>query len=401
MIIVPNNFISKEIEEIFNIFGEDIRLVGGCVRDMILDKPVADYDFACKLSPSKIIEKLNINNITAIPTGIKFGTITAVVNHKNFQITTLRNDFNYDGRHCQVDFTDDFFEDAKRRDFTINALYLDKNLQIYDYFNGIEDLQNNKVRFIGDANQRISEDYLRIMRFLRFSCHYGNEIDKQTLEICLKHRHKLLEISHERIREEFYKIISANNVSLVLEIIKIFYDKKIDINLWGCSLDYQAFNNFLISQKYLDKISIKAIKIISIFNITEENKNIFFKKFICTKLEKKIINIYQKISHEYDLSNIKNAELNKLLINFDKQLLIKIFIIFQAKNSLKLSQNNLENIILYIINIKIPSFPLMFEDFKSLNFDLKNLNLMINKLKNLWAVNDFNLSKEELLKYIK
>jgi len=396
-----SNFIIQEVKIIFDIFGEDIRLVGGCVRDMILKKPITDFDFACKFSPNKTLEILNNNNIKAIPTGAKFGTITAVINQKNFQITTLRNDFNYDGRYCEVNFTSDFLQDAKRRDFTINAMYLDKNLKIYDYFNGLKDLEDKKIRFIGDANQRISEDYLRILRFFRFTANYSNEIDQETLEICLNYRKNLQKISKERIRNEFCRILLSVNESLILKILRIFNESKLDIDLWGCQLDYKAVENYLLLQKYLDKSSLKTVKIIVAFDVNNNNKNFFFDNFKCTKLEKKIINIFLKITEKYDFSSIDELKINQLLINLDKILLIKIFIIFQAKNSSKLSQNNLENIITYIINKKIPRFPVEFSDLKKMNIELKKSKNVINNLKILWATNDFNILKEELLNKIK
>ena len=141
----------KEVIKLFEIFEGNIRLVGGCVRDLILERQIHDYDFATKALPDDIIKILKKNNIQAIPTGIKFGTITAVINGNNFEITTLRKDQNQDGRHCDVEFVDDYFFDAARRDFTMNALYLDEKGVIYDYFGGIADIKSKKVKFIGDA----------------------------------------------------------------------------------------------------------------------------------------------------------------------------------------------------------------------------------------------------------
>ena len=196
-----------EVLKIFAIFGENIRLVGGSVRDLILAKKVHDFDFACKFLPKKIEKILNENNIKSVPTGLKYGTITAVINHQNFQITTLRKDENQKGRYCEVNFVEDFYEDAKRRDFTINALYLDSLGEIHDYFNGIADLKNHNVRFILDPKTRIQEDYLRILRFFRFSCDYAQNLDKEGLEACLQFKNSLEILSKERVREEFLKII--------------------------------------------------------------------------------------------------------------------------------------------------------------------------------------------------
>ena len=149
-----------EVQKIFEVFlrdkklgGDEIRLVGGCVRDMIAGLKVKDFDFATKFLPQQTMEILAQSNIHAVPTGIKFGTITAVINKQHFEITTLRKDSEHDGRHCEPEFIDDYFFDAARRDFTMNALYLDNQGVVHDYFDGILDLKANKVKFIGDASQ--------------------------------------------------------------------------------------------------------------------------------------------------------------------------------------------------------------------------------------------------------
>ena len=179
------NNLPQEVKTLFEIFGDDIRLVGGCVRDLLLKKPVNDFDFATKNTPQKTTEILERNKIRAVPTGVKFGTITAVINGQNFEITTLRKDNETDGRHCNPQFVDDYFFDAARRDFTINALYLDSTGLVTDYFDGNSDLKAKKVRFIGDAVKRIEEDYLRILRFFRFSCEYAVELDQKGLAACV------------------------------------------------------------------------------------------------------------------------------------------------------------------------------------------------------------------------
>lgn len=182
-----------EVKKIFKIFtkdGDEIRLVGGSVRDLLLNKKVKDFDFATKLLPEEVIKILEQNKLKAIPTGKKFGTITAVVNGKNFEITTLRKDSETDGRHCKPEFVDDYFLDAARRDFTVNALYLDSSGVIHDYFDGKSDLKNKKIKFIGDANRRIEEDFLRILRFFRFSCEYAEKLDVEGLKACVKQKKK-------------------------------------------------------------------------------------------------------------------------------------------------------------------------------------------------------------------
>ncbi len=179
---------APEIKKIFDIFGDDLRLVGGCVRDLLLEKKVNDFDFATRFIPSETIKILERNKIKAVPTGVKFGTITAVIDSKNFEITTLRKDNETDGRHCEPEFVDDYALDAARRDFTVNALYMDRVGKISDYFDGISDLKKQKIRFIGDANERIAEDYLRILRFFRFSARYAKRLDREGFAACVSNK---------------------------------------------------------------------------------------------------------------------------------------------------------------------------------------------------------------------
>lgn len=161
------------LQHLFTLFdkaGAKLRLVGGSVRDGLLGLPVSDIDLAVDRAPQWVMDLLKTNHIKAIPTGIDHGTITAVIDKRPYQITTLRVDIKTFGRRAHVAFTDDWLQDALRRDFTINAIYADKNGQLFDPVGGIADLKNNRIRFIGNPSQRIKEDYLRILRFFPFFC---------------------------------------------------------------------------------------------------------------------------------------------------------------------------------------------------------------------------------------
>ena len=162
-----------EIIELINDAGGEARIVGGAVRDYILNKNIKDVDIASTFEPADLTKILESQNIKVIPTGIDFGTVTAIFKEKPYEITTLRKDINCDGRHAKISYTNDWQEDAARRDFTFNALYMDVNGKIYDYFKGQEDLAKGIVRFIGNANERIKEDYIRILRMFRFFAYYG------------------------------------------------------------------------------------------------------------------------------------------------------------------------------------------------------------------------------------
>ncbi|QNA83455.1 CCA tRNA nucleotidyltransferase [Sphingomonas sp. So64.6b] len=198
-----------------------VRFVGGAVRDTLLGIDVADIDLATPLAPEDVLDRLRAAGIRAVPTGLAHGTITAILpGGSPVEVTTLRRDVSTDGRHATVAFTDDWREDAARRDFTINALYADPLTgEIVDYFGGREDLAAQRVRFIGDPLQRIAEDHLRILRFFRFHARFGDEIDHAGLEACATRANDLMALSRERIASELLKLLVAQHAVPVVELI--------------------------------------------------------------------------------------------------------------------------------------------------------------------------------------
>jgi poly(A) polymerase len=187
----------------------ETRVVGGAVRDSLLGAPVSDFDLATRLLPDEVIRRLDSAGLRAVPTGLAHGTVTAVAPGAAVEVTTLRRDVTTDGRHAVVVFTDDWREDAARRDFTINALYTHPITgEVSDYFGGLDDLEHGRVRFIGDAEARIREDRLRILRFFRFTARYGRgEPDASGLAACIAHAGELEALSRERIRDELLKLL--------------------------------------------------------------------------------------------------------------------------------------------------------------------------------------------------
>jgi poly(A) polymerase len=197
--------------------GGEARFVGGAVRNALLKCEVDDVDIATPLVPEEVARRLKAAGIEAVPTGIEHGTITAVVDGKPFEVTTLRRDVTTDGRRATVAFTTDWREDAARRDFTINALYAAPDGEIFDYFGGLSDLENGRVRFVGDATMRIREDYLRILRLFRFHAWYGRgEIDQGALRAAAAEKSGLANLSGERIQKEMLKLLGSNAPAPVL-----------------------------------------------------------------------------------------------------------------------------------------------------------------------------------------
>jgi len=241
---------TKEVQEIFstlNTPGEDTkaRFVGGCVRKALHGENIDDIDLATSLTPDEVKKAFNEKGIRVIETGIVHGTLTVILNKKKFEITTLRKDLITDGRHATVRFTSDWELDASRRDFTINAIYADIEGRIFDPYKGIVDLQKGKIKFIGLPEERIQEDYLRILRYFRFFTQYSKiDHEQETLKSIKKHINGLNKVSNERIFDELKKILKLKNVH------NLFYQKssrEVILNIFPQLKYYHrliAVNNF-------------------------------------------------------------------------------------------------------------------------------------------------------------
>ncbi len=190
--------------------GAEARFVGGCVRDAVLKRPIRDVDIATHDPPDRVMALLEKAGITAIPTGIAHGTVTAVVGKAHYEITTLREDVETFGRRAKVAFTDDWTADAARRDFTMNAMFADSTGRIFDPYDGLADLAAGRVRFVGDPRQRIEEDVLRLLRFFRFHAHYGRtRLDGAAIAACKRLAPRLAELSGERVAGEILRLLEA------------------------------------------------------------------------------------------------------------------------------------------------------------------------------------------------
>ncbi|MEO7601988.1 MAG: CCA tRNA nucleotidyltransferase [Sphingomicrobium sp.] len=197
------------------------RYVGGAIRDDLLGIEVNDVDLATRIPPDAVMERLRTAKIKAVPTGIDHGTITAVSGGHPYEVTTLRRDVTTDGRRATVAFTDDWKEDAARRDFTINALSADPvSGEIFDYFGGLDDIERRRVRFIGDPLQRIAEDHLRILRFFRFHARFGaGEPEEQAVAACAARANDLMALSRERIADELLKLLGLPDPAPTVKIM--------------------------------------------------------------------------------------------------------------------------------------------------------------------------------------
>ena len=224
--------------------GFEARIAGGAVRDYLLNKEPKDIDIATTARPVDVILAFEALGYSVIPTGLQHGTVTVVIDNEAFEITTLRIDKETDGRHAEVEFVEDWKLDAARRDFTFNAMFMDKDGKIYDFFDGESDLEKSIVRFVGNARDRIEEDYLRIMRYFRFLTRMKTVVHHDnTLNVIHSTAHGLDKISGERIWVELKKILDTPNPFTVIRLMRVLVGKQLGIPAGQAWMDYRDFNN--------------------------------------------------------------------------------------------------------------------------------------------------------------
>ena len=299
------------ISKSFEPLNGKIKIVGGAVRDLIEKKIIQDCDIVTDLNPEEVKKCLKKKKIKFLETGIKFGTLTVNLNKFIIQITSLRQDLKPDGRWAEVNYTKDWDLDSKRRDFTINSIYLDLSGNIFDPFNGINDLKKKKIHFIGNPKKRIEEDYLRILRFFRFSFKYSNNLEIQGLRACKKAISRLKLISAERKIGELKKMILfksfEDNIKLLDGINFFLYIFEKDINL----KNYQKFFN--IERKYELSDIDRRLKFFLLKLDKRKETNLL--KVLGKKFTKRL---FSKVNFKnYDLNTV-----NHILFKNDKKLVI-------------------------------------------------------------------------------
>jgi len=396
---------NQEIKELFKSFNSysdnaELRFVGGCVRKLISGEKVDDIDLSTNLKPENVIEVLKKNNINFYETGIEHGTITAVINKRSFEITTLRKDIRTDGRHAQVEYTDNWLEDASRRDFTINSIYSDLDGNLFDPFNGRKDLNDGLIKFIGDPAQRIKEDYLRILRYIRFFLGYSkNQHNKNTVKIIKQNLIGLNQVSKNRQLQELKKIILVENFHKInsdktsKELFLLIFPELKNINRinkldnLGKEILKDKDFEFILSLLLIDK---------------SEDCDYFIYKYNLSNKEKDKINFLNLIfSEDLNKDYFTKENLTKILFKNGKENLIDIldFKILTTKKN----KNNLIDLKKYFIEFKIPVIPIRAKDLIK-QFNLKEGKLLGSILKEIeeqWLNNNFKISNNEIEDIVK
>ena len=388
----------KEAQIIFANLNEpgktsEVRFVGGCVRKAICGEIIDDIDLATTLKPNQIKERLNNKDIKIIDTGILHGTLTLILNKKKFEITTLRRDISTDGRHANVEFTSNWNEDASRRDFTMNAIYSDIDGRIFDPLDGISDLKNGKIKFIGSPEERIQEDYLRILRYFRFYIQYSKtNHDQNTIQSIKKNINGLNKISNERIINELDKILLLKNFQKVFSDIEL---KEIILNIFPQFKYFDRLKNInKLNQKLFNKYDKDIILALLIIDGSKEYEYFCYKY----KTSNKIKDSFKNISKYFDFLEDKkfySEENIRKLIYFTNKKQVKDLLLFAICANKKIEISKIEKLIGYVNNYKLPKFPISGDYLKKYGYETGQI--LGKKLKNLeekWIENDFTLDKK-------
>ena len=372
----------KKLQRIFEALDYKCKIVGGCVRDIILGQVSRDIDIATPFPPKKVLELLKQADIKAIPTGIKYGTVTAIYDNLKVEITTLRKDVNCKGRDTEVIFTEQWVEDSKRRDFTINAMYIDLDGLVYDYFGGLTDIKQPLVKFIGKPEERIKEDYLRIFRFFRFCARFGiSSIDNVSLDACSSLKEGIDSLSGERIRSEMLRLLESKYSQ---EIVKFMEEYRILEKIYIKDLNLSEWNTYTLHGNSLLKL---AMIILTSKSDLEQIRN----RWKLSNTEYK----YLLSITTSDIGNIeKNIKLQKIAIyRLGKDLYMDIL---QMKQNMRLIED-VTPFVEFAQQYIVPTFPISAQDVMNQGYEGREISKALKHVEQTWIDSCFSISKDDLL----
>ena len=390
-------FVFNKIQEGFSADTVTARFVGGCVRKYLSNDKTDDIDIATILGTDEIKEKFKNTSFKVVETGIKHGTVTLVSDRFNLEITTLRKDIETDGRHAEVEYINNWQLDSERRDFTINAIYLDINGKIYDPQMGTVDLKNNNVKFIGDPHKRIEEDYLRIIRFLRFKILYNSKVESSTNNAIKQNLDGIKKISKGRILTELYKILELKNFININESV---YLKEI------FSLIFPEFENLKRLDrlvKICDYTQVNRELLLAVLLIDENNNHEYFvHKYNVSNNIKENLNLYAKnLKLLKGNKNFFKKDLKKNIYLNNKNYLVNLNIINYVINE-KYNFKDFSETLKNILESKTQKFPI---DGKYLmNNGMKQgsqMGKVLKKVEEEWIKNDFQISEDQMKEIIR
>ena len=388
----------KEAKIIFsylNDIGKEsaVRFVGGCVRKAICGESIDDIDLATSFEPNEVKKRLNKENIKVLDTGISHGTVTAILNKKKFEITTLRKDVSTDGRHANVEFTSNWEEDASRRDFTINAIYADIEGRIFDPLNGISDLQNGIIKFIGSSEERIQEDYLRILRYFRFFTQYSKvDYDQNIIRSIKQYINGLNKISNERIFDELKKILRLKNV---YRLFSHNTSKEIFLNIFP---QFKYYERLKIIDSLDSKLRVKYDNYLILASLILDQTNNY--EYFCHKykMSNSIKNRFKYISINFENLGRKkffSEENLKKLIYLSNKSSVGDLLLFSICADKEIKTISIEKLINYVSECEIPKFPISGDYLKKYGYEAGEvLGKKLKSLEEKWIENNFIIEQK-------
>ncbi len=396
----------KFLRDVMGALGEgNARLVGGCVRDTLSKRTIKDIDVATPKLPENVIKLLNAKGIRTVPTGIKHGTVTAVSEKNTIEITTLRKDIECDGRHAEVEFTDDWEQDAARRDFTINAMSMDLEGGVFDYFSGADDLRRGIIRFVGDPDKRVQEDYLRILRYFRFEALYGTHaIDKASLDACVKYQHNIDTLSGERIGAEMIKLLSADDPYFVL--IKMRDTGVLKHVIPGVSdeIDLLPLKHLIIIEKeegFIVPDKDVAIRLALMIEGGIKQAESLCERWRSSNLFKKML--IELVDPLIDIpASMNEKEQKRLMVQIGRGSFIRQLIYSWARDEDNHSAIRFKKMLAFCNTWKVPEFPLRGKDLLDIGFrENEQLGIVLKKAHEVWQESDYKLTRAKLLTMVK
>ena len=399
---LTNQTPANRIFEALNTYSKssEVRYVGGCVRKIIKKQIVDDIDLATNLKPSEVCDALKKKEINFYETGIDHGTITAIIDKHKYEITSLRKDVSTDGRHAKVEFSTDWKEDAARRDFSINSIYSDKDGNLFDPFNGKKDLENGNINFIGNAENRIKEDYLRILRYVRFFINYSNQNhNPKIIKIIKKNIGGVSKLSSERLLDEFKKLTKSNAFlkifkdEISLELIEIIFPQLKNLE------NFKKLNSYALDN--LSKIDFIFLLSLMIVDGTDNTDYFIYKFNLSKKDQKRLKSIDFFYKENVSIKNFNEKNLNKIFYFNGKQTVLDI-INFKLFTSIKVEKKLLKLVENYKDKI-IPTLPINANTLMT-KYKIPEGKILGKKLKlieEIWVQNSFQISEKQIQKIIK
>ena len=390
-------FILKRLEEGYTEDKTVVRFVGGCVRKYLSGEKIDDIDAATILTTDQIKEKLKNTDLKIIDTGIKHGTVTVLSDTKKIELTTLRKDVKTDGRHAEIEYTDDWQLDSERRDFTMNAIYMDINGKIFDPQNGIGDLKNKNVKFIGDPQKRIEEDYLRIIRFIRFKVMYDIQLEKTTIEAIKHNLTGIKKISKERILDELLKILELKSF---LKINESDHLKEIFLMIFP---EFLYLNRLERLKKICKYSNINKDLLLAVLLIDDKNNDEYFshKYNVSSKIKETLKKLSSNLIEVKKNKNFFDKDLIRNVYFYGKEHLINLNIINFSINS-KIKIDEFSKILNLVLKSNVPKLHVNGEYLKKNGMkEGESLGKVLKKIESEWANNNFEISNQRIKDLIK